>query len=106
MSDDNIIHFPDTVEHAREKALKSPMTPEVFYTFASLVQILGKDFVVSVDCRFLNWPSGVLVVITDEGEPGVIIYPHLPTDLRDGVVEECRDRNVQWEIYEEEEANK
>ena len=104
MSDDNIIHFPETVEHAREKVLKSSLTPEVFYTFALLVQILGKDFVVSVNCRFLNWPLGVLVVITDEGEPGVIIYPHLSADLRDEVVAECIERNVQWELYEEEEA--
>jgi hypothetical protein len=107
MSDDNIISFPETAEQAREKALKTPMAPEVFYTFASLVQILGiEDFIVSVDCRFLNWPSGVLVVITDEGEPGVIIYPHLSADLRDEVVAECIERNVQWEIYKEEDATK
>jgi hypothetical protein len=105
---DNIIEFPDgkeeTVEDARERAESTPMTPEVFYTFDALRDMIGAEFIVSVDCRFITFLKTCLLIIDDEGTPNVLIDPEAGQPMIDDIIDVCVERGVHYELDTKEES--
>ena len=100
--------FPEhceTLEQAQEKAMHTPMSAEVFETFAELSRILGSEiteFRITVNCRIIDWWCGVALIIDDDGEPNILLKPSLRIEQHNAIVAKCQELNVNWEIFSKE----